>query len=169
MLGIRGGMPELLVSVSKGFVDAGMISAPSNLRGIKLGLREFVNVADLGIPYLNSPLSTRRSYIKAQRDVVLRVLRAYYQAVQETRNDRNSAVKILAKYVRVDDPEILAEVYHIYGVTHLQKNLAVDPEGVKGLLNGLGPEAAQVNPSAFIDASLLQDLDREGFFQTKNR
>ena len=169
VLGIRGGMPELLVSVSKGFVDAGMISAPSNLRGMKLGLREFVNVADLGIPYLNSPLSTRRSYIKAQRDVVLRVLRAYYQAVQETRNDRNSAVKILAKYVRVDDPEILAEVYHIYGVTHLQKNLAVDPEGVKGLLNGLGPEAAQVNPGAFIDVSLLQDLDREGFFQTKNR
>ena len=57
VLGIRGGMPELLISVSKGFVDAGMISAPSNLRGMKLGLREFVNVADLGIPYLNSPLA----------------------------------------------------------------------------------------------------------------
>ena len=169
VLGIRGGMPELLISVSKGFVDAGMISAPSNLRGMKLGLREFVNVADLGIPYLNSPLSTRRSYIKAQRDVVLRVLRAYYQAVQETRNDRNSAVKILAKYVRVDDPEILAEVYRIYGVTHLQKNLAVDPEGVKGLLNGLGTEATQVDPAAFMDVSLLQDLEREGFFQAKNR
>ena len=31
VLGIRGGMPELMVSVSKGFVDGGMISAPSNL------------------------------------------------------------------------------------------------------------------------------------------
>src|SRR5215475_12093683 len=135
-------MPELLISVSKGFVDAGMISAPSNLRGVKLGLREFVNVADLGIPYLNSPLSTRRSYIKAHRDLVLRVLRAYYQAVQETRNDRNSVIKILAKYVRVDDTEILSEVYRIYGINHLQKDLSVDLEGVKGLLNGLGSEAA---------------------------
>jgi ABC-type nitrate/sulfonate/bicarbonate transport system substrate-binding protein len=35
VLGIRGGMPELLVSVRKGFVDAGMISAPSNLRGLQ--------------------------------------------------------------------------------------------------------------------------------------
>lgn len=169
VLGIRGGMPELLISVSKGFVDAGMISAPSNLRGMKLGLREFVNVADLGIPYLNSPLSTRRSYIKTQRDVVLRVLRAYYQAVQETRNDRTSALKILAKYVRVDDTEILSEVYRIYGTSHLQKNLTIDLEGVKGLLNGLGSEATQVDPTAFIDISLLQDLDREGFFQAKNR
>jgi len=169
VLGIRGGMPELLISVSKGFVDAGMISAPSNLRGMKLGLREFVNVADLGIPYLNSPLSTRRSYIKTHRDVVLRVLRAYYQAVQETRNNRNSALKILAKYVRVDDTEILSEVYRIYGTNHLQKNLTIDLEGIKGLLNGLGSEATQVDPTAFIDISLLQDLDCEGFFQAKNR
>src|SRR5262249_31961607 len=123
--------------------------APSNLRGMKLGLKEFVNVADLGIPYLNSPLSTRRSYIKTQRDVVLRVLRAYYQAVQETRNDRNSALKILAKYVRVDDPEILSEVYRIYGTSHLQKNLTIDLEGVRGLLNGLGSEATQVDPAVF--------------------
>ena len=169
VMGIRGGMPELLISVSKGFVDAGMISAPSNLRGVKLGLWEFVNVADLGIPYLNSPLSTRRSYIKAYRDVVLRVLRAYYQAVQETRNDRNSAVKILAKYVRVDDPEILSEVYRIYGASYLQKNLTIDLEGLRGLLNGLGTEATRVDPAVFMDVSLLQDLDREGFFQAKNR
>src|SRR5262245_36429562 len=169
VLGIRGGMPELLISVSKGFVDAGMISAPSNLRGVKLGLREFVNVADLGIPYLNSPLSTRRSCVKAQRDVVLRVLRAYYQAVQETRNDRNSAVKILAKYVRIDDPEILSEVYRIYGASYLQKNLTIDLEGLRGLLNGLGTEATQADPAVFMDVSLLQDLDREGFFQAKNR
>jgi NitT/TauT family transport system substrate-binding protein len=169
VLGIRGGMPELLISVSKGFVDAGMISAPSNLRGVKLGLREFVNVADLGIPYLNSPLSTRRSYIKAQRDVVLRVLRAYYQAIQETRNDRNSTLKILAKYVRVDDPEILSEVYRIYGASYLQKNLTIDLEGLRGLLNGLGTETTRVDPAVFMDVSLLQDLDREGFFQAKNR
>ena len=169
VLGIRGGMPELLVSVSKGFVDAGMISAPSNLRGMKLGLLEFVNVADLGIPYLNSPLSTRRSYIKTRRDLVLRVLRAYYQAVQETRNDRNSALKILAKNVRVDDPEILSEVYRIYGTSHLQKNLTIDLEGLRGLLNGLGTEATRVDPAVFMDVSLLQDLDREGFFQVKNR
>ena len=169
ILGIRGGMPELLISVAKGFVDGGMISAPSNLRGIKMGLRELVDAADYGIPYVNSPLSTRRSFIKSNRDTVLRILRAYYEAVQETRNDKNSALKILAKYVRVDDPEILAEVYRSYGQNHLQKSISVDLEGVKGLLKGLGNEAAGANPSSFVDASLVQDLEREGFFQQKSR
>ena len=96
VLGIRGGMPELLASVTTGFVDGGMISAPSNLRGIKLGLRELVDTGDLAIPYLNSPLSTRRSYIKAQRDTALRILRAYYEAVQQTHNDRAASIKILS-------------------------------------------------------------------------
>jgi ABC-type nitrate/sulfonate/bicarbonate transport system substrate-binding protein len=169
ILGIRGGMPELLISVAKGFVDGGMISAPSNLRGIKMGLRELVDAADYGIPYVNSPLSTRRSFIKSNRDTVLRILRAYYEAVQETRHDKNSALKILAKYVRVDDPEILAEVYRSYGQNHLQKSISVDLEGVKGLLKGLGSEAAGANPASFIDASLVQELEKDLSIQQRNR
>jgi NitT/TauT family transport system substrate-binding protein len=169
ILGIRGGMPELLISVAKGFVDGGMISAPSNLRGIKMGLRELVDAADYGIPYVNSPLSTRRSFIKSSRDTVLRILRAYYEGVQETRNDKHSALKILAKYVRVDDPEILAEVYRSYGQNHLQKSIGVDLEGVKGLLKGLGSEAAGANPSSFVDTSLLQELEKDLSFQQRNR
>jgi NitT/TauT family transport system substrate-binding protein len=169
VLGIRGGMPELMISVSKGFVDGGMISAPSNLRGIKMGLRELVDTAEYGIPYINSPLSTRRSFIRTNRDTVLRVLRAYYEAVQETRNDKPAALKILAKYVRVDDPEILNEVYRSYGQKHLQKTVAVDLDGVRGLLKGLGSDAAGVNPSAFVDASLINELEKEGFFQQKSQ
>jgi ABC-type nitrate/sulfonate/bicarbonate transport system substrate-binding protein len=169
VLGIRGGMPELLVSVAKGFVDGGMISAPNNLRGVKMGLREFVDAADYGIPYVNSPLSTRRSFIKSQRDTALRVLRAYRESVQDIRNDRNGALKILAKYVRVNEQEILNEVYRIYGEKHLPKTINVDLEGVRGLLKGLGNEAAGVNAESFVDDTLLQELDRESPLQQKNR
>jgi NitT/TauT family transport system substrate-binding protein len=158
VLAIRGGMPELMISVSKGFVDAGMISAPSNLRGLKLGLRELVDASTLGISYLNSPLSTRRSTIKAQRDMVRRVLRGYREGVQATHDDRDSTLKILSKYVRVDNPEILSEVYRIYGSKHLQADLSVQPEAVNGLLKGLGAEAAKANPDSFVDTSLLQEL-----------
>lgn len=160
VLGIRGGMPELLVSVAKGFVDGGMISAPNNLRGKKLGLNELVDAADYGIPYVNSPLSTRRSFITSNRDTVVRILRAYQESVQEIRGDKNGALKILAKYVRLDDPVILGEVYRIYGDRHLPRMIAVDLEGVRGLLKGLGSEAAGANPANFVDASLVQELER---------
>jgi NitT/TauT family transport system substrate-binding protein len=169
VLGIRGGMPELLISVSKGFVDAGMISAPSNRRGIKMGLREFVDTADLGIPYTNSPLSTRRSTIKNQRDTVLRALKGYYEGVRQTKLDRNGAIKVLAKYVRITDPDILSEVYQIYGDKQLQPNINVDFEGIKGLLKGLGSEAVGANPATFVDVSLVEQLEREGFLSVRGR
>ena len=169
VLSIRGGMPDMILAVSKGFVDAGVISAPSNLRGVKLGLRELIDSADLGVPYLNSPLSTRRGYIKSNRDTVLRVLRGYYQGVQETHNDRDGAMKILAKYTRVQEPEILAESYRIYGQRHLQKSIQVDLEGVRQLLRTLGKETTNTNPSQFVDASLLQELEKEGFLQQRAR
>ena len=165
VLAIRGGMPDLMIAVSKGFVDGGMISAPSNLRGVKLGLRELIDSADLGVPYLNSPMSTRRAYIKSNRDTVLRVLRAYYHGVQETHSDREAATRILAKYTRVAEPEILAESYRIYGQKHLQKTINVDLEGVRQLLKHIGKDAAGANPSQFVDASLVQELDKEGLFQ----
>lgn len=162
VLGIRGGMPELLGAVSKGFVDGGMISAPNNLRGKKLGLNELVDVADYGIPYVNSPLSTRRSYIKNNRETVLRVLRAYQESVRDIRRDKNGALKILSKYVRVEDPAILGEVYRIYGERHLPNSIDVDLEAVRGLLKGLGAEAAGADPASFVDRSLVQELEREG-------
>ena len=38
---------------------------------------------------------------------------------------------------------------------------------MKDLLNGLGSEAGGANPASFVDASLMQDSEKEGFFQQK--
>jgi NitT/TauT family transport system substrate-binding protein len=169
VVAIHGGMPDLMLAVSRGFVDGGMISAPSNLRGLKAGLRELIDSADLGVPYLNSPLSTRRAFIKSQRDTVLRVLRGYYEGVQATRGERDASIRILAKYTRVQDPEILAEAYRIYGVKHLQKTISVDLGGVAQLMKTLGKESAGANPASVVDASLVEELERGGFFKEKGR
>jgi hypothetical protein len=47
----------------------------------------------------------------------------------------------------------------------LQKNINVDLEGVRQLLKTLGKEAAGANAANFVDASLVQELEKEGFFQ----
>jgi hypothetical protein len=101
--------------------------------------------------------------------MVLRVLRGYYEGVQATRNNRELTLKILSKYVRVDNPEILSQVYDIYGSRHLQTSLSVNADAVRGLLKALGNEAAQTDPGKFVDTSLLEELERDGFFKDKTR
>ena len=72
------------------------------------------------------------------------------------------------RWPRGDYPSILAEVYRIYGERHLPKSIAVELESVSGLVKASGSDAA-ANPANFVDASLVQDLEREGSFQTRTR
>jgi hypothetical protein len=47
----------------------------------------------------------------------------------------------------------------------LQKTITVDLEGVRQLLRTLGKETAGANPTNFVDATLVQELEKDGFFQ----
>lgn len=85
------------------------------------------------------------------------------------RAHREGSMKILAKYTRVTEPEVLAESYRIYGQKHLQKSINVDLEGVRQLLRTLGKEAAGANAASFEDASLVQEWEKKGFFQVRTR
>jgi ABC-type nitrate/sulfonate/bicarbonate transport system substrate-binding protein len=158
-------MPQLLTAVKTGIVDAGIISPPSNLQGLKLGLKELVDVSDLGIVFVNSPLSTTRSLIKNHRDLALRVLRAYCEGIQQARSDNDSAIKILAKNARVKDPEILQELYRIYGLKHLERIPFVKTEGLEEVLSTMGREAAGAKPDDFVDNSLVKELEQQGVFR----
>jgi ABC-type nitrate/sulfonate/bicarbonate transport system substrate-binding protein len=160
-----GGMPQLLTAVRTGIVDAGIISPPSNLQGLKIGLKEMVDVSDLGVPFANSPLNTTRTFLRSRRDTAFKVLRAYCEAIQQVRADKESAMRILARHARVDDPEILAEVYRIYGEKHLEKIPYVKLEGVEEILRTLGKEAGNAKPGDFAENGLLKDLEREGLFR----
>jgi NitT/TauT family transport system substrate-binding protein len=160
-----GGMPQLLTALKNGVVDAGIISPPSNLQGLKIGLKELIDVSDLGIVFVNSPLSTTRSFIKNHRDIVLRMLRAYCEGIQQARSDKESAIKILTRNARVEEPEILQELYWIYGSRHLERIPYVKAEGLEEILITMGKEGANAKAADFVDNSLLQELDREGLFR----
>ena len=160
-----GGMPQLLTALKNGVVDAGIISPPSNLQGLKIGLKELIDVSDLGIVFVNSPLSATRSFIKNHRDIVLKMLRAYCEGIQQARGDKESAIKILARNARVEDPEILQELYRIYGSRHLERIPYVKAEGLEEILITMGKEGANAKAADFVDNSLLQELEREGLFR----
>jgi NitT/TauT family transport system substrate-binding protein len=160
-----GGMPQLLGALTAGSVDAGVISPPTNLRALKLGFRELVDFGDLGISYPNSPLATAQSYLERHRDVAVRFLRAYSEGIQQVRSDRETTLKLLAKHTKVSDGHILAELYRIYGVKHLEKIPYVKLEGVEEVLRSEAKEAGGAKASDFVDNSLVAELEREGFFR----
>jgi ABC-type nitrate/sulfonate/bicarbonate transport system substrate-binding protein len=160
-----GGMPQLLGAITAGSVDAGVISPPTNLTAAKMGLKELVDFGDLPIQYPNSPLATTQAFLDKNRDVALRVARAYAEGIHRVKTDREATLKIYAKYTKVQDADILAELYRIYGVKHLERIPYVKPEAVEEVLRSEVKTSAAAKAADFIDNSLVADLEREGLFR----
>lgn len=160
-----GGMPQLLGALTAGSVDAGVISPPTNLTAAKMGMKELVDFGDLPIAYPNSPLATTQAYLDKNREVALRFLRAYAEGIHRVKTDRETTLKIYSKYTKVQDPEILAELYRIYGVKHLESFPAVKLEAVDEVLRSEIKSGAAVKAADFVDNSLVAELEREGFFR----
>ncbi|HTM10451.1 MAG TPA: ABC transporter substrate-binding protein [Verrucomicrobiae bacterium] len=159
-----GGMPQLLGALTAGSVDAGVISPPTTLAAVKLGLKEMIDFADLPLLYPNSPVAATQSFLEKNRGVALQFLRGYAEGIQRVKSDREGAMKLYAKHTKVEDPEILSELYRIYGVKHLESVPAVKPEAVDEVLRS---EMKGTNAKAgdFIDNSLVAELEREGVFK----
>jgi ribosomal protein L20A (L18A) len=96
--------------------------------------------------------------------VALRFLRGYIEGIQRIKSDREGAMKLYAKYTKVQDPEILSELYRIYGVKHLESIPTVKSEAVEEVLRS-EMKGANAKPGDFIDNSLIAELEREGVFQ----
>jgi ABC-type nitrate/sulfonate/bicarbonate transport system substrate-binding protein len=164
-----GGMPQLLGAITGGVVDAGVVSPPTNLSAAKLGLKELVDFGEIGIVYPNSPLATSQVYLEKNRATALRVLRAYSEGIHRVRTDKEGTMKVLARYTKVNDPEILAELYRIYGVKYLEPIPRVRLDAVDEVLRSEVKAGASVKPGDFVDNSLVAELEQQGLFQTLYR
>lgn len=159
-----GGMPQMMSALQAGGIDAGVITSILGLVAVKSGFRRLLDFGDLDIPYPYSSLIARRSYLASHRELTLRLLRAYVEAIRRTRSDRETAIKTLVKYLKVRDPEILAAIYSLYKNRYREK-ISVDLEGVRTVLRFELQGASGAKAEDFVDNSFAEQLDREGFFR----
>lgn len=162
-----GGVPEILGAIEARSIDAGVLASPSTLRAKKAGLRELVDMGTLGIDYPGSCLVTTRRFLKESRQTVKEFLKAFLEGVQKTLTDQAFASRVIRKYTKVTDPEVIAVTYQDF-VRYLRPIPRATTTGVKLILDQLSvnePKALGIKPDSVIDSSLLQELEREGFFK----
>jgi hypothetical protein len=105
--------------------------------------------------------------LKSNRDIVIRLLRAVGEGQHRLRSDKEFSMKVLSKYTKTTDPEVLAELYQIYGVRYTGQQIPyVRLEGVDEILKGMeSKEARQAKPADFVDSSPLKEVEQTGFFK----
>jgi NitT/TauT family transport system substrate-binding protein len=159
--------PERLAAMSTARIDATFFNPSEVPQALKAGFVEIIQMADIGFEVQGSGLATSRGYIKANREVVKAVLKAYVEGIYYVFANRAAAVTTLSRYMRTDDPEVLD-----YSYEHYLKRTPKKPyPTMKGIQNLIDMSAAQVvqaktaKPEQFVDLSFLQELEKEGFFE----
>lgn len=156
----------MLVSLMKSTIDAGVMSAPTTLQARKLNFREILDVAGTGIEYSGTSLATTRAFIKEKPSTVHAVVAAIIEAIHFLKTDKSGSIRVLARWTKSRDGEVLEELYNTYATKHLPRVPNPTLGGVKAVLESLSdriPKAGTADPKEFIDDRFVRELVDSGF------
>ncbi len=120
-----------------------------------------VNLIDMGIPYSMNMIAVSRDLLKRNPETVEGVVRAYAEGVAFMNQNKERALKIIAKYAHLGDPKQVEDHYRD-SVTYLDRIPRAEPEAVQTILEFIGKKGVAVE--TFQDNSIVEKLSREGFF-----
>jgi NitT/TauT family transport system substrate-binding protein len=163
-----GGQPEMIQAIKSGAIHAAMLNAEFMILARREGFRDLADVSTLGIPFPTSAINTSRAFARGRRETVLRVVRAYCDSIHYGKTQKKFTVGVLGKYLRNDDVPFLESVYDLYLGKYVPRIPHPSTEAMKVALDQIAekdPRARNVRAEQFIDASFMQELDKDGFLQ----
>jgi ABC-type nitrate/sulfonate/bicarbonate transport system substrate-binding protein len=120
-----------------------------------------LQLVDMGIPYSMNMIAVQREYLRRNPDVVENAVRAYVDGLAFMHRNKERALKIIAKYSRLDDPKQIDQFYDD-AMTYLDRVPRAEPEAVQTILEFMGKKGIALD--TFQDNSIIDKLTREGFF-----
>lgn len=162
-----GGTAERFAALSKGITQFTIIPEPFLTQAEKLGFRNLYNISDLKIPFWWNGILSREAIIKAKRPLVLKLTRAMIEAIHIIKTEKEYAKALIKKHLGVADPEGLERAYKDYSNVFPEVPYPT-PEGVKTMLDDLAPKnpkAASADPKAFVDQSLVKEIEASGLIK----
>ncbi len=162
-----GDQPTRMAALFAGNIDATFMSMPHLLMAKKAGYRVLADMAEMQVNFSQSTVYVRRSYLREHRDIAKRYLKAYSEAAHILRTDRQRSLRVMANRLHLKDQEILNATYDEVG-PRFSFPPRVNMAGLKDTLDFFAeknPELKSRRPEDFVDESLLDELEREGFFK----
>jgi ABC-type nitrate/sulfonate/bicarbonate transport system substrate-binding protein len=103
-----------------------------------------------------------RSFLAKQRPLIKNMLKAHLEAIRFIKSNKAGTLKVLRQYLGINDAAVVEATYDFFS-RRLDSVPRTSVEGVKHILKEM--DAPQRNPADFIDMSLLDEIEQEGFDQ----
>jgi ABC-type nitrate/sulfonate/bicarbonate transport system substrate-binding protein len=156
-----GGTAARMAALIGKKVDATVQSYPEIFQARKLGMNVLADMGDFGF-YTNTSNIVTRSYLQQNRAVVKGFIKGQIEAMHYVKTNKEGSIKILKKHLQISDPGAVEGTYEFFA-KRLPRTPRTELEGIKNILASI--DAGQKNPAEFIDMSLIDEIEREGFVQ----
>jgi NitT/TauT family transport system substrate-binding protein len=153
----------------QGKIDA-TLATPDNIDEIEakgLKVRVLADLRSMGIYTTTSDLSTTRDFIRSHRDRVRAFLTAFCEAIWLGRTQRETALKAFRKYMREEEPKRLEVLYKNYVEDMVPPKPYPMEEVIQAEIENLSPTMPELQgkkPADFVDATILKEIESDGFF-----
>jgi len=156
-------VPNIFTALAAGQIDAGIMSPPTNSRAKKAGFVELMNIAKEGPEFVSVAVGTSRTYIKANEEIVRRVVRSYAEGVQLFKTNKAAALRMIQNQLKVKEPEIQEDTYNQFR-EYIAYPPYVSRKGMEAVLADIAekdPAAKNVKPEDFLDMRFVAELDKK--------
>lgn len=158
-----GNQSNRIAAVETNNADAAMLTPPMTLQARKLGMPLLVDASKLSIPYSSLFFVSRRPYLTKNRADLVNFTKAMIEGVAFYKSNKEFSLKVLSKYMHVQDRDVLEENFREYDFpirpypSREYYELPIQEVGKKD------PKVLKENPERFADMSLVKELDSSGF------
>jgi len=156
-----GPTPNRIAALQGGIVDATVLSYPEIIMTTQMGfpvladLRQFAEMTDLGVV-------VGRATLAKQRPILKRFMQSYVEAITLLKRQPEAAYRALSHYTGNKNRAALDETYRFYAES-IAAIPRTQPKGWHNLISAFGKKETEM--ARLLDMSLLDELQREGFFE----
>jgi hypothetical protein len=93
-------------------------------------------------------------------------MKAYLEGIYIFKTNKDTALKVLKKYTRLDDMSLVQTSYDEMSQRLIRRVPYPDREGIQTIIDQLAktrPQMKNLNPSDFVDPSILKEIEDSGF------
>jgi NitT/TauT family transport system substrate-binding protein len=156
-----GGTAARMAALMTKKVDATVQSYPEIYQARKLGMNVLADIGDFGF-FTNTSNIVTRTYLQQNRETIKGFLKGQIEGMHYVKTNREGSLKILRKHLQITDAEAVEGTYEFFA-KRLPRSPRTELEGIKNILVSIN--AGQKSPGEFVDMSLIDEIEKEGFVQ----
>ena len=160
-----GTTPVHMAALDSGAIQGTVLLPPETILARKKGYRLLGDLAASEFEFLNMGVAASRTFAGAYPETMEKFIRSYIEGIHFFKTRPTESMKLVARYTRTEDREVLEEISDLYQKVFPMKPY-VTVKGIQNILDDLAQTDAKAKgyrAQSMMDNSYLKQLDDSGF------